>query len=323
MRYLYFSGIVSLSLLTVSCARQQSTDVEVMDQTFIHKYGVAVPPNFWDASGKDGSVISTMADGVVITRTYSAGLLNGETTYSFPHSSQIQKKELYNNGTITKELEFHFDGTPQREVAYDCPIGMKTVSTWYLSGIPKSIEQYSGNLLYNGEYFTSTNQRDACVENYAGNRLVRDDHGQLISTDTVHEGQLVSRITYHPNSMPKESIPYCDNLIHGTKRTYHPAGEPASVEEWKGGKQEGLTMLYLHGEKYAEVPYANGVKHGVEQRYRDGSDLAQELSWSDGRLHGPSTSYINDNQRVEWYYQGAPTTEADYNFMISRPPVRN
>jgi antitoxin component YwqK of YwqJK toxin-antitoxin module len=160
------------------------------------------------------------------------------------------------------------------------------------------------------------------IENGQGVRLVRDDYGQLVSTDTVENGQMVLRQTYHPNGSPKETIPYRNDLVDGVRRTYQPAGEPDTVEQWRAGQQEGMTMIYKHGEKFAEVPYANGSKHGVECRYRDGSSKVQEIGWNAGQMHGPSTTYVGETARTEWYYKGKSVSRADYEFMTNRPMVR-
>lgn len=315
-------GVLSLVILSTGCTPQNCDNKCVVDQTYVHKYGVEVTPDFWSNSGEHGSVISTMSDGIVITHSYESGLLDGETTYTFPHSSQIQQKELYSQGTLLKQTTFFFDGTPQQEIAYDTPLGVKTVTLWYVSGTPKSIEKYSGDLLMSGEYFNSANQRDALVENYEGTRIVRNDQGQLLSTDTIQKGLLSMRLTYHANGNPKEKIPYNGGVIQGTKLTFNQEGDPNSAEEWKAGKQDGMSTVYQHGEKYAEVPYAAGVKQGVEKRYRDGKDLAQEITWKDGQQHGPTTSYLGETEKTDWYYEGTLTSKSNYDFLVNKPVAR-
>lgn len=322
MRSSFIAALFSIAVIYTGCARQQSNDAFVVDQTFVHKYGVAVPSDYWSSSGEHGSVISTMGDGVVISRTYSAGLLDGETTYTYPHSSQIQKKEIYNQGILVKEGEFYFDGAPRSETVFEPLHSFKTLSLWYLSGTPKSIEQYEGELLVKGDYFTSFNQHDAAVENYAGTRLVRDDYGQLLATDQIKNGQLVLRTSYHPNGSPKEMTPFNNGLVEGVKKTFHPAGEPNTLEEWIAGNQQGKSYIYQHGEKFAEVPFDRGLKNGVERRFRDGKDVVQEISWNDGQLHGPTTTYVGDTSKTDWYYQGNLMTKTDYDFMINKPVVR-
>jgi antitoxin component YwqK of YwqJK toxin-antitoxin module len=322
MRSLHLAGVLPLVLLATSCARQSNQEVCVVDQKYVHKYGVEVPSEFWSASGEHGSVISRMDNGIVITRTYASGTLDGDSTFTYAHSSQIQKREIYSQGTLVKEIEYYFDGTPRAETTFDSPIGIKTVSTWYLSGTPRSVEQYSGGLVINGEFYNANNQKDAFVQDSEGTRLVRDDYGQLVATDDIKGGQLIMRTTYHHNGSPKEKISYNNGQIDGQKFTFHPAGEPDSLEEWSNGQQHGLTTIYLHGQKYAEVPYVADKRQGIERHYRDGKDSVQEISWQNGKLHGPSTTYVGDTSKSEWYYMGQPTSQSDYEFMTSRPVIR-
>src|SRR5690606_18588493 len=108
--------------------------------------------------------------------------------------------------------------------------------------------------------------------------------------DKLEEGILVERTLYYPNGTPKEHVTYNNSIIDGLKKTYLPDGEPATVEEWDNGYQHGLTIIYQHGEKFAEIPYNRGRKDGIERRYRDGKDLFQEVTWVEG-LEGPTRNY--------------------------------
>jgi antitoxin component YwqK of YwqJK toxin-antitoxin module len=322
-KILSVTSLATLSIFLTACSGNRTNQAEVIDETYVHRYGVAVPSDFWESSGEHGSVVSTLSDGVVVTKNYSSGTLDGETTYTYPHSSQIRKSESYQMGTLTKETDFYYDGTPKTTTAYNSPNPeMTSTTTWYLSGTPRSVECYANQQLVTAEYFTPLNQRDARIENGQGTRLIRDDQGELISTDTFQDGQMTLRQTYHPNGSPREVIPYQNGLVDGVKRSYQPAGEPDAVEQWANGKQEGMTILYHHGEKFAEIPYVNNVKHGVECRYRDGTTKIQEVSWSEGNLHGPTRTYIGDNVKAEWFYKGQSTSKADYEYRTTKQTVR-
>jgi antitoxin component YwqK of YwqJK toxin-antitoxin module len=322
LHFFSLAGLTALSIVLSACSGPSNyMDEYVLDETYVHRYGMEVPQDFWQSSGEHGNVISTMSDGVVISRSYSSGMLDGDTTYTYPHSSQIQKCESYRSGALAKETEYFYDGTPKYQTEFQ-PNNRQLATAWYLTGNPKSIETYDDGRLEAGEYFTAINQRDTLVSDGQGIRLSRDDYGQLLSTDKIENGQMVLCQTYHPNGSPKEMVPYRNGQIDGVKRTYQPAGEPDTIEQWVAGKQEGLSLVYQHGEKFAEVPYVNGEKHGVECRYRDGSSKVQEISWHSGQMSGPSTTYVGDSTKTEWYYQGKPVSKADYEFISNRPMVR-
>lgn len=322
MAKLQFLSLAALAILVSACGGKNYNDEIVLDEKYVHRYGVTVPPEFWASSGEHGSVISTMADGVVVTKFYTAGTLDGDVTYTYPHSSQIHKSQKYQMGTLVKEIEYFYDGTPKCQIAYHTPnAGMQSITTWYLTGCPKSVECYEGTLLIKGDYYTSNNQRDAYVEQGHGTRLVRDDYGKLTSSEKFENGLIALSQTYHANGLPKEIIPFKNGKIDGVKRTYHPEGEPDTIEQWVLGKQEGMSLVYQYGEKYAEVPYFNGEKHGVECRFRDGNVKVQEISWHTGQMHGPSTTYIGDTTKTDWYYWGKSVSKADYEFATNRPIV--
>lgn len=316
MRHYFISGLLPLMVLT-GCTGCRDR-VEIVDQTYVHSYGVEVPPGYWNSCGRDGAVVTTTADGMKVSKSYAAGVLEGETTYSYPHTDTVQKKHVYNSGKIIKETDYYYDGTPKLEVANDSSTNIREVTFWYTTGSPKFREKYEGNRLLSGEYYNFSNQKEAAVDNFEGTRINRDDYGQLISKDTVQDGQRVLETTYHSNGAPKEMIPYQGGIVHGTKKTFHPGGEPNMVEEWFEGIQTGTTTVYLNGERYAEVPYLNGNKNGIEKHYKEGTLVVEEIGWRHGKLHGPTHTYVADTVKTEWYYDGEPTSKANYERLSSR-----
>ncbi|MBS4171067.1 Uncharacterized protein NEOC95_001807 [Neochlamydia sp. AcF95] len=315
-KYVSLLGLSWVAIALAGCQQveKSSFSPDVVNETYVHRYGVPVSPKEWSDSGHHGQILSSLANGVVVTKTYNSGVLDGDTTYSYPHSSAIEKVETYANGVLQKTSVFYLSGAPQEEIFYHTPQN-RTVLTWYESGDPKSKEEFQGNLLFQGSYYGPDNQLESQVVNYHGKRIRRDNYGLLISVDTIEKGQQTLRTTYHQNGTPKEVIPYANGRIHGQLRTYMPAGEPCTKEEWNNGVQSGITIEYANGEKIAEVPYVEGRKHGVERRYRDGETVVQETSWVKGQKHGPCTSYIGNTTKTDWYWQDKQVTKSHYELL--------
>lgn len=316
--------IFSASLLAcgfmTGCARNQGVPIEVVDETYIHHYGVEVPKQDWASRGQNGKVVATLTNGVTVTKTYAGGVLNGETTYTFPHVSALDKSETYANNILIKEVNYYSSGSPRQEIDYPKE-GGKRLITWYESGAPKSIENYNiEGVMTSGEYHDIKHQMDSWVDSGEGMRVVRDAYGQLISRDTIQNGIMASRTTYHPNGAPHEITPYSKGVVDGVRKSFLPAGEPNTIEEWMDGKQQGITVLFRNGEKYAEVPYSNGNKDGIERHYRDGTVVVEEIYWRDGKLHGPSTIFVGDTNRTQWYYFGEPVTKGNFDIRIRSLP---
>lgn len=320
MRYL-LASLAVVALMATACTRNRQYDCceVVINETYLHKYGVEVPSEDWTARGEDGKVISTLKTGVVIAKSFSAGQLDGETTYSFPHSDVAEKVETYSQGTLVKEVINDRSGTPKQQTVYDSPES-KTITLWYENGSPQSVEQYLGDRLLRGEYYTTTHQLESSVENGSGTRIVRDESGQLLGHDNFANAQIVSKATFYANGSPKEVIPYRAGTVDGIKKTFMPGGEPASIEMWINGKQDGLTVLYQHGEKQAEVFYVKGYKEGIEKHYRDGNAVVEEITWKEGKRTGPTTIYVGNNETTDWYFQDKQVSQSVYEQM-TRPVV--
>jgi antitoxin component YwqK of YwqJK toxin-antitoxin module len=304
-------------LLTTGCVKDSpSYDECIVGQTYVHRYGVEVPEESWSESGQCGKVITKLGSGINVTTCYQEGTIDGEATYSFPHSEAIQKTESYSQGYKSKELINYTSGMPMKETIFISPTEER-VTWWYENSIPRAVESYQEGALTQGEYYNYSHQLEANIANGNGTRVSRDPYGLLVSTDKFENGWQVSSMVYYPNGAPKESIPYVHGVVQGEKRTFLPGGEPNTSEQWSNGKQQGLTTVYQNGEKYAEVNYQNGQKEGVEKRYRDGTTLEEELTWRAGLQHGPSASYVSGTKTTSWYYQGRPTNKAVFDRLTS------
>jgi antitoxin component YwqK of YwqJK toxin-antitoxin module len=311
MRIFTYMIFLAIGLLTSACASRGGGRNDVVDVTYVHPYGVEVPPENWTSNGQ---VISTLKNGVVMNRNYKEGILEGETTYTYPHSDTIAKVETYSNGTLVKDIEKYPSGASAREIIHQDP-SRKLLTTWYESGTPQGHEEHHDDMLIEGHYFDPSHQLESSVSNGEGVRTQRDGYGQLVSVDSIQNGQMVLQTASHPNGTPKEIASFQDKQMDGVRRTFFPSGEPNTHEEWSNGVQHGTTTVFRNGEKYAEVPYANGRKHGIERRYRDGNQLVEEITWAAGKMHGPYRTYIGNTIKTDWYYLDKQVSEAQFRLL--------
>jgi len=311
MRFKFIYLGSALALLSTGCQKQCCESDCYVDQQYYHKYGAPLQPDDWCQRGSNGQVITTLRDGVVCKQTYANGELHGESTYTYPNSQQVQRVEVHSNDQLVKQNSFHVSGIPEKSVEYSTP-DIRTETTWYESGHPRSIEKYKNGFLISGEYFNTQNLRDSWVNEGNGERLTRDPYGTFLSLDTFRGGQLVSQTLYYPNKTPKEIIPFQNGQVHGERKTYYPGGDPMTIEGWANGLQNGTTIIFQNGEKYAEVPYVAGKKNGVERRFRDGSVVTQEITWVNDKMHGPMYTYVGESTQTDWYYNGRLTTRSNF-----------
>lgn len=306
-------------MLTSCATKSAERDMcRVVDERYVHKYGLPVPHNDWQSRGQNGNVISTLDNGVVVNKMYHSGILEGDTTYTFPHNTIIAKVETYTHGHLVKEVYNDETGNPQKEIVYT-PDDLTITTLWYEGGNPQCRETCSGNQVLEGEYYSPNGKIENRVDNGTGIRVERSIYGDLISTDQLENGMIISKTTYHSNGSPQAVMAYVNNIPHGQRRTFLPAGEPEAIEEWNNGRQHGVTILYKNGEKFAEVPYENGRRSGVEQRFRNGNEIVEEISWRDNLKHGPSDTYVNGKvSKTEWYYKGIKVQKSTYDLSTKK-----
>lgn len=312
-----FLGLV---FLAVGCqCNNPPCPEEPVCETYVHRYGVALAPEDWHARGQYGNVISKMKDGVTVSKRYEAGVQEGDTTYTFPHSQTVEKTETYANNVVVKESQNYPSGIPMKQVVYG-DSNRKSVVSWYENGAPQANETYENDVLVEGEYYISSGPVDSKVITGQGTRTVRDQFGQLVSKDTIVDGQMVSQTTFYPNGAPKAITPFVGGTIHGEVTTFLAGGEPNTIEEWVNGVQQGPTIVFQNGERVAEVPYVAGIKQGVETRFVDGDTIVEEISWKNDCKEGPCRTYVGDKSKTRWYYQDREVTKAGYDVLTKPLP---
>lgn len=315
-----FCGCLIFAVGCTGSKAHHPSEQNVVKQSFVHKYGMEVEKKEWNKRGESGKVVSLMKDGVICTKNYDNGYLQGDTTYTFPHSGAVQKIETFDEGRLVKLQEMFSTAKVKREVAYGNG-NTRTETVWYESGAPRFREEYRDDKLIEGDYYTAHDQVESRISDGEGTRINRDDFGQLVSKDNFLYGRLQSKTLFYPNGTPREIIPYQAGKVHGEKRTFLPGGEPKTVEGWSNGVQDGITVLFQNGEKIAEVPYVNGYKNGVEQRYKDGRFVVEEINWYKDLKHGPSYSYIGDEMLISWFYNGQEVAKRQYE-RLTNPAAR-
>lgn len=306
--------LAASTIASSGCIRHIHDPHEVVDQSYIHRYGVPVEGGNWQEQGATGQVVTTLKSGVVVTSTYARGELHGDTHYTYPHSEMTEKTESYERNQLTKEVRYCRNGTPSQETT-NLPDGAQKVVSWYDNGAPQCTEHLKNGLLVKGEYYDLSHRPDSRIDNGNGSRTRRDGYGNMLGVDTVVDGKVTISRTFHPNGAVREEIPYLNGQIDGQLKTYLPDGVPLTIETWTQGEKTGITKQFENGEMTAEIPYVRGVKEGVEKQYRNGKVVVAEISWSSDTLHGPSSSYIGEVTKTDYFFHGSPVSRSTYERM--------
>lgn len=280
----------------------------VVSKRYIHKYGYAVSQEEWEAHNYPGQVITTMRDGITVTTTYEHGILHGPCTYTYPHSQTVENYMLYKNGELIKEIRYDRNGMPTREEVRLSP-SRYTLTMWYSSGSPLSVEEFAGEEIVEGQYFSANNETEARIDKGTGVRIRRDQNGLLLSRDLVDKGYVTKREALYPSGGPEYVAHYFMNKLQGEKRSFSEKGEPVAIEEWKADKLHGLATYYSNGVKISEISYLDGIKNGLERHYIDGDTISQEIAWENGNRHGPTIYYVDGQTSTEWFYDGSHVSQ--------------
>ncbi len=310
-------SLLFIFLATVGCQKPVERE-ECLERTYEHEYGLPVEAELWEDSGQNGKVFTNLRNGVSVVQNFQNGLLEGESSYTYPHNSQIERVEYYSSDKLVSQVFYSCAGNPERSIFLTFP-NIRTITDWYEHGNPRCIETYEDDLLISGEYYSLQNQCDGRIYNGNGERFVRDELGVLVSQDYFHSGKLMQRTFFYANGSPREVCSIMNDVLHGERKTYYPGGDPMAIEKWNNGRQTGLTIVFQNGEKFAEVLYQDNLKHGIERRYRDGCIVTQEITWVNDLKHGPCVTYHGDVVDTDWYYKGRLSTRANFeSFALPR-----
>lgn len=290
---------------------------QVVSQTFVHKYGFETTEKDWEERERDGKVVSILKNGVQITKSYENGLLHGPTTYTFPHSKTVEKIQMYDQGSLLKEKIHDAAGMPVREEVYEFD-DRKILTQWDEKGVPLSIEEYHQDRLMEAKYYTPDHELEASIVHGYGERVKRDRLGALISRDTIENGAMIARTTYHPNGHPHTISHYDNYELHGLQTKFTASGNPLMELEWNHGVLDGNKIVYRNGSKVAVIPYVNGKKEGIEVHYDDLGTLTAEIKWKNDKKHGSSKLFSEEMTETDWFFKGQSVSAEKYEMLESR-----
>ena len=312
MNKFLFSLPLAAGLILAGCGSDNGNN-QVISKRYIHKYGYAVSQSEWDANHYPGQAITNLRNGVTITATYESGVLHGPTTHTHPHSQTVQYYYLYNNGELKKEISYDSLGMPLEEKVQLSP-HRHCITKWYGDGTPMSIEDFAGEELLDGKYYTLNNDVESVVERGIGMRFRRDQNGSLLSKDHIDKGYLTKRESFYPNGNPESITHYTMNTKDGEREVFTNIGLPLALEEWVHGNLHGKSTYFTNGKKQVEVFFINGARNGIETHFIDGEQVEQEIHWIYDKRHGPTKFYVGDNvAKTEWYYDGKQVSKKRFD----------
>ncbi len=300
----WFLSLVVVSQLALTGCGKSVKSSSIVSQTYQHAYGHTVSKDEFETRKYPGQVITLLKSGVTITATYEDGVLHGPCTHTFPHSNTIETYLLYNKGNLVKKLTYSVKGLPLQEEVRLSPTRY-TMTTWYMDGNPKSIEEHSSKELLEGKYFApQTGELESQVIKGEGERIVRNAEGRLLFKDKISGGYLTEQNSFYPNGYPESIAHYYQGKLEGEMKIFAENGEPLAVKNYHNHQLHGKVILFQNGAPQVESSYVEGLKQGPELHYVDGEKVSQELHWMQGKLHGPSKYYVGDLVKVEYFYDG-------------------
>lgn len=300
----FILGTIALA----SCSKQQNTDV--VTKNYYHKYGFEVAESEWEMRHKNGKVVSMLDNGITLTETYENGVLTGITTTSFPDSKIIQKKFVYDDGALLKEILYDTKGLPIWEKDYEFE-GHILKTTWNAAGTPLSIEEFKNDKLVDAKYYNSDHEEAATVSNGFGTKIKRSRTGELLHKEVIEDGIMTRRTSYHPNGTIRSESIYRDLQLDGPQKTFSPKKDLISVVDWKDGVLHGKKILYYKGMKSQEISFTEGKRHGLEIHYHKGNPKA-EIHWKNGVKHGSSKFYDDQHSSIKWYFNDKEVSRNEY-----------
>jgi antitoxin component YwqK of YwqJK toxin-antitoxin module len=289
----------------------------ILSQKFIHKYGFDISEQEWTNRDQEGQIVTALKNGVKIVTSYENGILHGPTTHTFPNSSIVQHLAVYDQGTLIKEILHDAKGVPISENAFEFD-NRKILTLWDEKGAPISIEEFDGDLLVEGTFFTPEHELESVVESGFGERFRRDRTGLLLARELIENGIVSRHTAYHQNGHIHSISNYHDYQLHGEQKKFTSQGKPLMDLQWDHGVLEGTKIVYRDGIKIAEIPYNYGQKHGTEIHFDDSSSKTAEIEWKNDKKHGCSRFFVNNTEELQWFHNGAVVSQEKFEILADR-----
>jgi antitoxin component YwqK of YwqJK toxin-antitoxin module len=285
---------------------------EVVKTAYYHSYGPQMAEADWEGQGSTGEVVEVLKNGVEVRKEYAGGVLDGASSWTFPHSKIVERIEEYRNGNRVSSAINYETGSPKLQEEWMQNDG-RVVRTWYDDGAPRFVEEYCNEKLINGQYLTVDGDVESVVVAGHGIRVERSRGGALVSREQFYGSSVAATEAYYPNGQLREALSFKNGFRHGQCRRYAENGEPLSIEQWTSGVVDGDQMFFEGGMPIRQIPYAMGKKEGVELHFRPGTEeVVEEISWHQNLRHGPSKTYMSGEVHSDWYWRGGKTSEQQY-----------
>lgn len=206
---------------------------------------------------------------------YSKGALEGLSVYFYP-SGQIQKEVSFSKNVLQGEMRTYFShGSLLSKTQYTDGVKHGSSVGFFSHGQSAWTEDYAEGLLRTGVYYKQDGSILCEVENGGGFQAqFENDHlaylietrhgrpdgrwqkytpqGELVSVTHVKNSQKEGEEVYYylaserndegKNPLPKLSVPWHENKIHGTVQTWYDNGQLESQREFCRNKKMGPAL---------------------------------------------------------------------------------
>lgn len=239
------------------------------------------------------------------------------------------------DGKLVKTINYKHDIEEGLYTAY-YPSGQKSEEGNYTLGKKDG----AWNTWYNDGKFSSKLNYDVLISahemksSYEGLQQWYYENGQLREESSYVNHQLISRRTFYYSGKKKAIEYYKDEKPTGTWRMYNEFSTdslPAFMDNYAGGKKEGLHLAYRNGRLSEEWNYKNGQLDGsvktwdangslsILENYENGKreglcryfnfgKCIREATYHLGKINGEEKEYDSQERlfRQTWYKSGRP-----------------